>query len=200
MHRRLFVILACVLTLSACGSIPGLGDETADSAADGAAEVEAEADSEGEQPAAGAVVSPATQASCADGGGTAVADRAEPPIVSCVGPALLDHAAVESSSVRFDPNIGFVIDLVFFAGADGIDAFNEAANECFLTSPVCPTGQLAIVADDRVVSAPMIQAPVFARDQILLSGDFDEQAANDIATAFSQSGSFRPVLVSPVGG
>ena len=47
--------------------------------------------------------------------------------------------------------------------------------------PRCPTGQLAIVLDSRVVSAPNINAPSFAADAISISGNFDEGEAKDLA-------------------
>lgn len=64
---------------------------------------------------------------------------------------------------------------------DRIDDFNQIAGACFNRQPVCPTGQLAIVLDGRVVSAPNINAPSFAADQISISGNFDEDEAKDLA-------------------
>jgi preprotein translocase subunit SecD len=64
---------------------------------------------------------------------------------------------------------------------DRIDEFNRIASACFNRQPVCPTGQLAIVLDGRVVSAPNINAPSFAPDAISISGDFAEEEAKDLA-------------------
>ena len=47
---------------------------------------------------------------------------------------------------------------------DGIVAFNELAGECFPPERVCPTGQLAIVLDSEVRSAPTVEAANFKRE------------------------------------
>ncbi|MCO8128348.1 protein translocase subunit SecD [Acidimicrobiia bacterium EGI L10123] len=64
---------------------------------------------------------------------------------------------------------------------DSIDEFNAIAAECFNGAPSCPTRQLAIVLDGRVVSAPSINAPAFNADEISISGDFTEGEAKDLA-------------------
>jgi preprotein translocase subunit SecD len=64
---------------------------------------------------------------------------------------------------------------------DRIDEFNAIAAECFNGAPTCPTRQLAIVLDGRVVSAPSINAPSFNPDDISISGDFTEGEAKDLA-------------------
>jgi preprotein translocase subunit SecD len=64
---------------------------------------------------------------------------------------------------------------------DRIDEFNAIAAECFNGAPTCPTRQLAIVLDGRVVSAPSINAPSFAADAISISGDFTESEAKELA-------------------
>lgn len=65
--------------------------------------------------------------------------------------------------------------------SSGIDRFNELAAQCFAKQASCPSGQLAIVLDDEVVSAPSINAPSFARDAISISGSFTEADAKDLA-------------------
>lgn len=62
-----------------------------------------------------------------------------------------------------------------------IDEFNAIAAQCFNGAPTCPTRQLAIVLDGKVVSAPSINAPSFAADAISISGDFTESEAKDLA-------------------
>lgn len=64
---------------------------------------------------------------------------------------------------------------------DRIDEFNAIAAECFNGAPTCPTRQLAIVLDGRVVSAPSINAPAFDADAISISGSFTESEAKDLA-------------------
>ncbi len=62
-----------------------------------------------------------------------------------------------------------------------IDDFNKVAGECYNGAPNCPTRQLAIVLDGRVVSAPSINAPSFQADRIQISGSFTESEAKDLA-------------------
>jgi preprotein translocase subunit SecD len=66
-------------------------------------------------------------------------------------------------------------------GGDGIAAFNAMAAECFSRAETCPTGQLAIVLDSQVKSAPNIQQPSFEADQIQISGSFSSSEAKDLA-------------------
>lgn len=46
---------------------------------------------------------------------------------------------------------------------------------------MCPTGQVAILLDGEVLSAPTVQQPSFERDQIVIAGEFTEPEATDIA-------------------
>ena len=62
-----------------------------------------------------------------------------------------------------------------------IDDFNKMAADCYNGAPDCPTRQLAIVLDGRVVSAPSINAPSFQADRIQISGSFTESEAKDLA-------------------
>jgi preprotein translocase subunit SecD len=68
------------------------------------------------------------------------------------------------------------------SGPDGIDKFNEVAAFCFTgDQTICPTRQLAVVLDHKVISAPSIRAGRFLRDQIVISGDFEEEEARLLA-------------------
>lgn len=62
-----------------------------------------------------------------------------------------------------------------------IDDFNEIAGACFNGAPTCPSRQLAIVLDARVVSAPSINEPTFSRDGVSITGQFSESEAKDLA-------------------
>ncbi len=64
---------------------------------------------------------------------------------------------------------------------DRIDEFNQIASTCYSGAPTCPTKQLAIVLDGRVVSAPSINAPAFRADEISITGQFTEGEAKDLA-------------------
>jgi len=62
-----------------------------------------------------------------------------------------------------------------------IDDFNAIAGKCFNADATCPTRQLAIVLDARVVSAPTIQQPTFDRNGVSITGQFTESEAKDLA-------------------
>ncbi len=90
-----------------------------------------------------------------------------------VGPRLLTGSALSTARAVLDPQGQWTVAPVFKGGADGIDLFNAAAGQCNPPSATCPTGQLAIVLDGRVISAPVIQQASFSADGIVISGSFD---------------------------
>jgi preprotein translocase subunit SecD len=102
-----------------------------------------------------------------------------------VGPVALTGEALSGASAQLGGQFGneWVVNPTFKGGADGIDQFNAVAAQCYAASATCPTGQLAIVLDGRVISAPTIQQPSFQADQIQISGSFDEGGAKDLATS-----------------
>ena len=59
---------------------------------------------------------------------------------------------------------------------------------CNPPSETCPTGQLAVTLDGRVITAPTIQVASFERDQITISGSYTEDEARTVA-ALLDSGS-----------
>ncbi len=100
---------------------------------------------------------------------------------TCLGPALLRGDALESADVGFDAGGNWLVNPAFNESEPGIDQFNAAALLCNQLSDICPSGRLAIVLDGKVISAPNIQQPSFARDQIQISGSFDEVSARNLA-------------------
>jgi preprotein translocase subunit SecD len=64
---------------------------------------------------------------------------------------------------------------------EGIGRFNQLAAACFNAQPTCAQGSVAIVLDGTVVSSPSVQNAEFQRDQVNITGDFDEQEAKDLA-------------------
>jgi preprotein translocase subunit SecD len=100
-----------------------------------------------------------------------------------LGPVQLTGRALSGASAGLAPSGEWTVNPTFKGGADGIDLFNTAAGQCYAKAATCPTGQLAIVLDGRVISAPTIQTPTFQADQIQISGTFTERTANDLATA-----------------
>jgi len=98
-----------------------------------------------------------------------------------LGPSLATGRIVSSANAELDQAGTWTVALEMHGGADGIDLFNQVAAQCNPPSQVCPTGQLAIVLDSVVQSAPTIQQSSYERDQIQISGDFSESEAKDLA-------------------
>ncbi len=101
----------------------------------------------------------------------------------CVGPTLAFGDTVEDAVASLDQfGTTWVVAPTFKAGADGIDQFNAAAVPCANGAPdVCPSGRLAMVLDQEVLSAPTVQTTNFQRDRVEITGNFDQQSAQDLA-------------------
>lgn len=105
-----------------------------------------------------------------------------------VGPTALTGAAVESAEATFLASGQWAVALVLWPeggpASEGIAEFNQLADTCVELAASCPTGQLAVVVDGVVVSAPAIQERTFERDQIQISGLLlDEPGARALAAA-----------------
>ena len=100
------------------------------------------------------------------------------------GPGLDAVAAARSALPGGDPSGAPVVEVELTAA--GLDEFNALAAECYELTATCPTGQVAIVADDVVVSAPSIVVREFDADDILISGDFDTDDTETIADALAR--------------
>lgn len=100
-----------------------------------------------------------------------------------VGPVGLTGSALDTARANLGESGQWVVQPVFKDNADGIGKFNGAAAQCYAKAPNCPSGQLAIVLDGQVISAPSINAASFKADQIEISGSFNERTAKDLATA-----------------
>ena len=107
-----------------------------------------------------------------------------------LGPTVLTGRAGETATAGIGPDGKWTVSPVFRDGADGIDKFNEIATKCYSGDPICPAtggtqgrGQLAIVLDGEILSAPTINTPTFERDKISISGAFTEDEAKNLAVA-----------------
>jgi preprotein translocase subunit SecD len=102
-----------------------------------------------------------------------------------VGPVALKGDSLSTARATLQSTTSeWVVNPVFKGGADGIGLFNTAAAQCYNRESACPSGQLAIVLDGRVISAPTIQTPSFQADQIQITGGpFTEREAKDLATS-----------------
>ena len=67
------------------------------------------------------------------------------------------------------------------SGSAGEDIWNALSTRCFNKDETCPTGQIAIVLDGEVISAPVVQQAVFTGGNVQISGSFTEAEARDLA-------------------
>jgi hypothetical protein len=102
-----------------------------------------------------------------------------------LGPVGGDGRAIESAEATYDNDVEWTVHLTLTP--EGIDGFNAIAGACYQRAATCPTGQLAVVVDGAVTSAPTIQAERFERDQIQINGAFTEAEAKELATSLSPS-------------
>jgi len=105
-----------------------------------------------------------------------------------LGPTLLTGKAVEDAAANLGQSGKWTVNPKFKDGKDGIDLFNAAATKCFNGDPICPAqqggkGQLAIVLDSRILTAPSINNATFSRDSIEISGAFTKDSAQAVAVA-----------------
>lgn len=100
--------------------------------------------------------------------------------VFVLGPSLGTGEVLENDATADIFDGQWVVIVGLRPGAQGRDIWNAAAAQCYSGSPTCPTRQLAIVLDDRVISAPVVQTPSFD-DEVQVTGDFTETEARDLA-------------------
>lgn len=87
----------------------------------------------------------------------------------------------------------------------GQNQWNALATQCYNGTAACPTTQLAIVLDDVIQSAPVVQTPNFP-GSVQISGSFTEDEARSLADVLNR-GAFpiqmvqeRVETVSPTAG
>ncbi len=103
-----------------------------------------------------------------------------------LGPVALTGSSLSGATAGLQ-GTAWVVSPIFKSGENGIDKFNEIAAKCYAGDATCPAlqqgsqGQLGIVLDGEVISAPTIQMPSFERDQITISGSFDRESAENLA-------------------
>ena len=101
-------------------------------------------------------------------------------LVYYAGPAAADGQVFKNDAAAEISNGGWVVTVGLNDGSEGEGKWNALANECFTKSQTCPTGQLAIVLDGEVVSAPVVQTNNFS-GSVQITGDFTEREARDLA-------------------
>ncbi|MEM7092202.1 MAG: protein translocase subunit SecD [Actinomycetota bacterium] len=114
---------------------------------------------------------------------TASDDADNPGTPVLVGPTEFTGSALDGAEAQFI-NGGWLVQVTFKAGAEGLELFNQSAARCFNgASPSCPTGRLAFVLDGVVESAPNINAPEFTDRRVVITRDngFREEDAKNSA-------------------
>ena len=116
--------------------------------------------------------------------------------VVCVGPAQGTGEVFSKGSAALTLDQGFGVSVGL--RGDGQATWNALANECYNATPTCPStqpglrGQIAIVLDDVVQSAPQVNQPNFT-DSVAITGDFSKAEAEDLVSVLNR-GAF-PVQV-----
>ncbi|MDP9419624.1 MAG: protein translocase subunit SecD [Actinomycetota bacterium] len=111
--------------------------------------------------------------------GTLADDKTE--VLYRLGPAGSLGRDIAGAQAVFEPTSAEWAVLLEFTD-EGIARFNQVADACFNGQPTCAQRSVAIVLDGKVVSAPSVQNPEYQRDEVNITGDFDEAAAKDLAT------------------
>ena len=116
--------------------------------------------------------------------------------VVCVGPAQGTGEVFSKGSAALTLDQGFGVSVGL--RGDGQATWNALANECYNATPTCPStqpglrGQIAIVLDDVVQSAPQVNQPNFT-DSVAITGDFSKAEAEDLVNVLNR-GAF-PVAI-----
>ena len=98
-----------------------------------------------------------------------------------VGPAGANGLVFTNDATAEINNGNWVVNVGLQDGPTGADLWNALTTKCFNRDAVCPTGQIAIVLDGRVISAPVVQEAIFSGGTVQISGDFTEGEARDLA-------------------
>ncbi|MEY4184939.1 MAG: putative protein-export rane protein SecD [Actinomycetota bacterium] len=101
--------------------------------------------------------------------------------VFLVGPAGASGQVFNNDASADITTGNWVVTVGLRDGALGEDLWNSLTTKCFNREPSCPTGQIAIVLDGKVISAPVVQEAVFTGGNVQITGDFTEAEARDLA-------------------
>ena len=105
----------------------------------------------------------------------------ETEVLYRLGPAGSLGRDIAGAQAVFEPtSTQWSVQLQF--SEEGIGRFNRIAEACFNGLPTCAAGSVAIVLDGEVVSAPSVRNAEYQRDQVNITGAFDEADAKELAT------------------
>lgn len=106
---------------------------------------------------------------------------ANPPQYCLVGPHQGTGEVFEDNATATVIQVsGWGVTVDLRPGAQGDDIWNALAIECFNTTEVCPTGQLAIELDGTLLSVANVQTENF-KGSVQISGEFSESEARNLA-------------------
>ncbi len=117
----------------------------------------------------------------------------------CVGPSQGTGEVFERQSAVVDNSLGFQV-IVGLNGGEGEATWNNLASQCFNGAPTCPridqsgNGQLAIVLDGEIQSAPQVNAPSFS-DTVSITGQFTQSEAESLANILNR-GAFPVEMIA----
>ncbi len=96
------------------------------------------------------------------------------------GPSQADGQVFANDAAAQINTGSWVVAVGLRSGSNGEAKWNALAAQCFQKAATCPTGQIAIVLDGVVISAPVVQTANFS-GSVQISGDFKEAEAKDLA-------------------
>ena len=106
---------------------------------------------------------------------------ADPPQYCLVGPQQGTGEVFEdNATATVIPLTGWGIQVDLRPGAQGDDIWNALASQCFNTTELCPSGQLAIELDGTLQSVANVQDDNF-QGSVQISGEFSESEARNLA-------------------
>lgn len=99
-----------------------------------------------------------------------------------VGPTQFTGSALDGAEAQFI-NGGWLVEVTFKAGEEGLGLFNQSARQCFARAATCPFQRLAFVLDGVVESAPSINSDQFTDRRVVITRDngFPEEDAKNSA-------------------
>ncbi|MFM8662895.1 MAG: protein translocase subunit SecD [Acidimicrobiaceae bacterium] len=98
-----------------------------------------------------------------------------------VGPAGASGKVFKNDAVADVQSGQWAVVVGLRSGPDGDQLWNRLAAACFNKTAECPTGQLAMVLDGTVISAPTVNEPEFTGGTVQITGSFTPEEARDLA-------------------
>jgi preprotein translocase subunit SecD len=104
-------------------------------------------------------------------------------LVGPAGGSGQDIFSRDSADVQLSQQRGW--EVVVGLSGTGESQWNALATECYNGTSACPSKQLAIVLDDVIQSAPVVQTPTFS-GKVSITGNFKESEARSLARVLNR--------------